>query len=101
MLAITHHSSVATTRCFCVQTIQIKFQQSLRELVNKNPGRVVTTNDISSLTAKAWPLSLTPINIMSGFKKCGISPLNPGAISDRQLAPSKAVTPQVEDFSTL
>ena len=28
------------------------------------------------------------------------SPLNPGVISDRQLAPSKAVTPQVEDFST-
>ena len=29
---------------------------------------------------------------MSGFKKCGIHPLNPGEVSDRQLAPSKAVT---------
>ena len=76
------------------------FNKACRELVNKNPGRVVTTNDISSLIAKAWPLSLTPINIMSGFKKCGISPLNPGATSDQQLAPSKSVTPQVDDLST-
>ena len=76
------------------------FNKACRELVNKNPGRVVTTNDITSLIAKAWPLSLTPVNIMSGFKKCGISPLNPGAITDRQLAPSKVVTPQVEDLCT-
>ena len=27
---------------------------------------------------------------MSGFRKCGIYPLNPGQISDRQLAPSRA-----------
>lgn len=27
---------------------------------------------------------------MSGFRKCGIYPLNPGQISDRQLAPSHA-----------
>ena len=27
---------------------------------------------------------------MSGFRKCGIFPINPGAVTDRQLAPSKA-----------
>ena len=27
-----------------------------------------------------------------GFRKCGIHPLNPGEVSDRQLAPSQAVT---------
>ena len=31
------------------------------------------------------------VNVLSGFKKCVIFPLNPGEISDRQLAPSKAV----------
>ena len=30
---------------------------------------------------------------MVGFKKCGIHPFNPGEILDRQVAPSKAVTP--------
>ena len=27
---------------------------------------------------------------MSGFKKCGIYPLNPGEVTDQQIAPSKA-----------
>ena len=35
---------------------------------------------------------------MNGFKKGSISPLNPGAITDQQLAPSKAVILQVEEL---
>ena len=35
---------------------------------------------ISGLFAKAWLLSLTPANIVSGFKKCGIYPFNRNAI---------------------
>ena len=31
---------------------------------------------------------------MGGSKKCGIFPINPGEVSDRQLAPSKAIHPQ-------
>ena len=34
---------------------------------------------------------------MSGFKKCGIYPLNPGEVTNRQLAPSRAVHPQPEN----
>ena len=41
--------------------------------------------------AAAWTQALTLVNIMSGFKKCGIYPLNPGEVKDRQIAPSKAV----------
>lgn len=37
---------------------------------------------------------------MSGFRKCGIFPINPGAVDDRQLGPSKAMhreqTPAIE-----
>ena len=40
------------------------------------------------------PVAFTPLNILSGFKKCGIQPLNPGEVSDRSLAPSKAVSVQ-------
>ena len=46
---------------------------------------------LASLVAEAWPLSFTALNIMSGFKTCGIPPINPSEISDRQIAPSKAV----------
>ena len=54
-----------------------------------NPGRIVTSDKLASLIADAWPLSLTLLNIMSGFKKTGIYPINPGEVIDRQLAPLK------------
>lgn len=57
----------------------------------KHPGRVVTEDILSSLIGDAISLSHTPINIFSGFKKAGIYPFNPGEVSDRQLAPAKAL----------
>ena len=39
---------------------------------SKYPGRVVTVDKLASLVAEAWPLSLTTVNVLSGFKKCGI-----------------------------
>ena len=51
---------------------------------------MITTDVIASLIGSAWPSSHTPVNIMSGFKKSGVYPVNSGAIDDRELAPSKA-----------
>ena len=34
----------------------------------------------SSLFAKAWMRGVTPANIISGYKACGIYPYNPDAI---------------------
>ena len=50
---------------------------------------MVTSDKLASLVAEAWPLSLSPLNIMSGFKKTGIYPINPSEVTDRQIAPSK------------
>ena len=50
---------------------------------------MITSDKLASLVAEAWPLSLTPLNIMAGFKKTGIYPINPSEVNDRQLAPSK------------
>ena len=36
--------------------------------------------NVSSLFAKAWLNALTPANIMSSFKKCGVYPFNREAI---------------------
>jgi hypothetical protein len=49
---------------------------------------VITTEQIAGLVGMVWPQAITPVNIMSGFKKCGIYPLNPGEVTDRQIAPS-------------
>ena len=63
---------------------------------------------LASLVAEAWSVSFTALNILSGFKKCGIFPINPSEISDGQIGPSKAVccharadTNAVENKTTL
>ena len=62
--------------------------------MRNNPGQVITPTILAPTVAEALTNSLTPLNIISGFKKCGVHPLNPGEVKDRQLAPSKAVRPE-------
>ena len=64
-------------------------------------GRVVTDQDITDLVAEAWPVSVMPINLMSGFKKCGIYQLNPSEVEDRMLkiAPSQPIVPVADTTS--
>lgn len=50
-----------------------------------------------SLVAEAWPVSYTALNVMAGFKKCGIFPLNPSQVTDKQLMPSVGVKPKQKD----
>ena len=73
------------------KSLKSNYYKACRKYIVDHPGRVITTDLIASLVAVAWPKSVTPINIMPGFKKCGVYPLNPGEITDRQIAPSSAV----------
>ena len=57
----------------------------------KNPGCVITEDILVSVVGSAIAQSHTPLNILGGFKKAGIYPFNPGEVSDRLLAPSKAL----------
>jgi len=70
------------------------FSKVCSKYLAKHPGVVVTPDMLASLVAEAWPSSFTPVNIMAGFKKTGVYPLNPAEVTDRQLAPSKAVCSQ-------
>jgi len=45
----------------------------------------------------AWPLALIPSNLIAGFCKSGIYPLNPGRIADRELGPSKSFPVENEE----
>ena len=57
--------------------------------------------------AKAWPNAFTAVNIMASFKKTGVYPLNPGEVTDRQLAlrafglTSTASNPRKDEVSKL
>ena len=74
-----------------LKSFKAHFSKASSVYLSKNKGRVITNDQLASLVATAWPNSFTPNNIMGGFRKTGIFPLNSGAIDDRDLAPSKAV----------
>ena len=74
------------------KSFKSNFSKACHKYLMGRPGQVITTAAIASLVHDAWYNSFTPLNILSGFKKCSVYPLNPGEVSDRQLAPSKAVT---------
>ena len=71
------------------KSFKSNFSKVCHRYLIERPGQVITSAAIASLVHGAWFNSFTPVNIMSGFKKCGVYPLNPGEVSDRQLAPSR------------
>ena len=46
-----------------------------------NPGKIITKFTFLALFNTAWTKSMTISNICSGFRKCGIYPFNPEAVS--------------------
>jgi len=78
------------------KSFKTNFSKACSRYIAKT-GRVVTTDKIASLVAEAWPVSYTALNVMAGFKKCGIVPLNPSQVTDRQLMPSVGVKPKQKD----
>ena len=70
------------------------FSKVCRQYMAKFPGRVITEAILASLIGAAFAQSHIPLNILSGFKKCGIYPFNLGEVSDRQIAPSRALRKQ-------
>ena len=81
------------------KSLKSKFLVACKNYRSSHPGQVITTDILASLLAQSWHESVTAINIMKGFRKCGIYPLNPGEISDHQLAPSHAFRPPIDSKS--
>ena len=66
----------------------------------KNPDCVITEDISASVVGSAIAPTHTPLNILGGFRKAGVFPFNPGEVSNRQLAPSKALKkPKLEAHS--
>ena len=76
------------------KSFKTNFSKACHRYITQFPGRVITTDKIASLVAEAWPHCFTALNILSGFKKCGVYPLNPGEVTDRQIAPWTVYSPR-------
>ena len=54
----------------------------------KHPDKVITPDVLASLVAEAYPHSIMPLDTRSGFRKCGMYSINPGAVSNSEVASS-------------
>ena len=72
------------------KSFKVFFSKACSFYLSQHPGRVITNDIIASLISSAVSNAFTPNNIMSGFRKTGIHPLNPGVIDDKMLYPSRA-----------
>lgn len=81
------------------KSFKVHYPKACRKYLMNNPGRVITSEVIASLVCDTWAHSITPVNILGGFKKTGISPFNPSEVDDRMLAPAKVFKPTNDDSS--
>ena len=76
-----------------MSSLKMHFGKVCKQFLSQNVGRVIAEGDLASLVGRAWPVALTPSNLISGSCKSGIYPLNPGRITDRHTAPSHGYIP--------
>nr|XP_047125850.1 uncharacterized protein LOC124807708 isoform X1 [Hydra vulgaris] len=74
------------------RTVYGPFKKAVNTAINSsmvsNPGKGMTIYNIPEIVKVAFPLSMTPNNILSGFSSCGIHPFNPQIFTDLDFAPS-------------
>ena len=72
-----------------IQPLDVSFFKSLKahwstachQYMVDNPGRVVTKFQFSALFKEAWLKAIKTETIVSGFRKTGVYPLNPNAVT--------------------
>jgi hypothetical protein len=64
------------------------YNRECQTYLRNNPGINITKHKIAELTAKPYIRALCPENLISGFQKTRIYPLDKSVITNSQLAPS-------------
>ena len=60
--------------------LKTAWKQVCHDFHTKNPGRVVTRYDFSSLFGDAWKRAMTQSNVIAGFRTTGVCPFSPEKI---------------------
>ena len=77
----------------CYGPMQHIYNAQCHKFLRENPASKITRYNVCSLACHAYSSALSVVNIRSAFKRTGIYPFNPDAISDLQRALSKAFLP--------
>lgn len=64
------------------------YNVACNEWMVSNPGKRMTIHEVAGLVGKAYPKAFTPTNILSGFKRTGISPLDANVFSEEEFLQS-------------
>ena len=56
--------------CAVFSPLKAQWQKVVHDFIQSNPGEVVTKFNFNTLFAKAWIASLTPANLIAGFRTC-------------------------------
>ena len=60
--------------------LKIAWREAVHNYLIKNPGKVISKYNFSSIFSEAWIQSMTPKNVLAGFRTTGVYPLNRDAI---------------------
>ena len=82
MLYLPPHTSHETQPLDCGVFGPLKrhWSSACHDFFQKNPDKVVTKFHFNTLFSQAWWKAVSPINVISGFKTCGVHPYNSAAI---------------------
>ena len=75
----THKSEPLNVGVFAL--LKVRWSKVCHSFFQKNPGKIITKFNFSSLFSEAWYAAVTPINIMVGFRKAGVYPFDPEAVT--------------------
>ena len=72
------------------------YNNSCESWMYNNPGKPMTIYEIPEMVGCAYPKSVTPANIQSGFRITGIHPFNENVFTDDEFLPSE-ITNRVQE----
>ena len=74
----THESQPLDASVF--KSLKQNWQNACHNFIQSNPSMSITKCRFSGLFNEAWGKTMSPATICSGFRRCGVYPLNPDAI---------------------
>ena len=74
----THESQPLDASVF--KSLKQNWQNACHNFIQSNPSLAITKYRFSGLFNAAWGKTMNPTTICSGFRRCGVYPLNPDAI---------------------
>ncbi|XP_053383877.1 uncharacterized protein LOC128550038 [Mercenaria mercenaria] len=80
----------------CFGPFEVGWNAACHHHMRESGGRVVTRYEVGRIASKVYSSTLTPLNIQSAFRRCGIYPFDPDVINDKSIAPSLTFHPRPE-----